>query len=177
MLFKILIGLAAILGVFLIYVALQPSRSVISREVSINATPAKVFPFLTTRTVANSWNPFLKRDTTAKITFEGPETGVGSATIWEGGKELGEGRATVTEIVPYEKVTVRLEYKKPFVMTQEAYYLLRQEGAQTIVTWKVEGDSPFWIRAICVFINMEKQVGDSFSAGLAELKTKVEKEK
>lgn len=175
MLLKILIGLLVIIGGFLAYVAMKPSYSEISREVAINASPEKVFGFINNRTVANSWNPFLQKDKEAKITFEGPEVGVGSATIWEGGKDLGVGRATVTEVVPNQKLTVKLEYKEPFEGTQEANYLLRQEGGQTIVTWKVGGHANFLSKLMCTFINMEKMVGDVFTDGLNQLKTQVEK--
>jgi uncharacterized protein YndB with AHSA1/START domain len=175
MLLKIIIALAVILGAFLAYVAIKPSYSEISREVAINASPEKVFGFINNRTIANSWNPFLQKDKQAKITFEGPEVGVGSATIWEGGKELGKGRATVTEVVPNQKLTVKLEYQEPFVMTQEANYLLRQEGGQTIVTWKVSGHGNFLSKLFCTFMDMEKMVGDVFSDGLNQLKTQVEK--
>lgn len=175
MLLKILIGLAVIIGGFLAYVAMKPSYSEISREVAINAPPEKVFGFINNRTIANSWNPFLQKDKSAKITFEGPETGVGSSTIWEGGKELGVGRATVTEVVPNQKLTVKLEYKEPFVMAQEANYLLRQEGGQTIVTWKVGGHNTFLAKLFCTFMDMEKMVGDVFTDGLNQLKTQVEK--
>lgn len=175
MLLKILIGLAILIGTFLAYVAMQPSYSEISREVAINASPEKVFGYINNRTVANSWNPFLQKDKSARITFEGPEVGVGSATIWEGGKELGVGKATVTEVIPNEKLSVKLEYKEPFAMTQEATYLLRREGEQTIVTWKVGGEASFLAKLMCTFIDMEKMVGDVFTDGLNQLKSQVEK--
>lgn len=177
MILKIVIVFAVVVGAFLVYIAFQPSYSEISREIAIKASPEKVFSYIDNRTIANSWNPFLQRDKSAKITFEGPESGVGSSTIWDGGKELGKGRATVTEVVPHQKLMVRLEYQEPFTMTQEATYLLRQEGDQTIVTWKVGGHGSFLARLMCFFIDMEKMVGDTFTEGLTELKNQVEKGK
>lgn len=175
MLINSLIGLIVIIAMFLVYVALRPASYEISREITINASPAKVFPFLNTRSLANSWNPFLKNDPTLKVSIEGPEVGVGAVTIWEDGKQTGTGRATVIESVPNERVNVRLDYKKPFEGTQNAAYLLREEGGKSVVTWKVGGKNSYFPRLMCLFMNMDKMVGGAFEQGLAELKTLVEK--
>lgn len=175
MLINILIGLAAVIALFLIYAALRPANYEISREITLNARREKVFPFLNTRSLANSWNPFLKNDPTLKVSFEGPEVGVGAVTKWADGKQTGTGSATVTESVPNEKVTIRLDYVKPFVGTQEAVYLLQGQGNQSVVTWKVSGKNAFFPRLMCMFMNMDKMVGGAFEQGLAELKTQVEK--
>ncbi len=171
---NILIGAAIFIGGFFTYVATLPSHGVISRSILINASVDKVFPYINTRTVANSWNPWFRKDPQTRITFDGPEEGVGSQTSWVGGNELGTGSATVVQSIPNEKVVVRLEYKEPFQMVQDATYTLTSQGAQTLVEWKVEGETPFLQRALCVFINMDKIVGDVFAQGLSELKTMVE---
>lgn len=174
---KILIGLGIAIGTFLIYVALQPSHSEVSREVTINATAEKIFPYINTRSLANSWNPWLRMEPQAKITFSGPEVGVGAQTRWDEGQQLGTGSATVIESIPNQSVTVKLEYKKPFQMTQNAMYVLKANGNQTTVVWKVEGENTFLQKIICVFMDMDKMVGDTFTQGLGELKTMVEASK
>ncbi|MGE3974842.1 MAG: SRPBCC family protein [Bdellovibrionales bacterium] len=171
---KIFIGLVVIVGLVLVYAAIQPAQYVVSREVLISAPIDKVFPFVSKRTLSNSWNPWLKKDTQAKITTEGPESGIGSATLWTDGKELGTGKATVIGAVPNERVVVKIDYEKPFVMTQEATVLLAPEGTQTKVIWKVEGENTFMGRVMCIFMNMDKMVGGVFEEGLGELKTMVE---
>ncbi len=177
MIMKISIVLACLVAAFLIYVASKPSHSEIAREVTINAPVEKLFPYVNTRSLANSWNPWLRMDPQAKITTSGPEVGVGAKTIWSDGKQLGTGTATVIESIPNERVTVKLEYQKPFEMTQTAMYLLKPNGNQTTVVWKVEGKNSFMSKLMCVFMNMEKVVGDVFTQGLGELKTMVEARK
>lgn len=177
MLKNILIGIGIVVGGFLIYVATLPSHGIISRDILIDASPEKIFPYINTRSLANSWNPWFRKDLQAKITFQGPEEGVGAQTLWESGKELGTGSATVVQSILNEKVVVRLEYKEPFQMVQDATYTLRAEGTQTRVEWRVEGETPFVLRLFCVFINMDKIVGDIFAQGLVELKTMVETKK
>ena len=174
MLVKVFLGIGVAVGLFLIYVAIQPSHFEVSREVTINASAEKIFPFVNTRTVANSWNPFITKTKDLKLITEGPEVGVGSKTSWVDNKEMGTGTATVVESVPNERVTVKLEYTKPMTMSQTAAFLLKPAGAQTTVVWRVEGEKQFVNKLFCVFMNMDKMVGDVFAEGLGQLKTMVE---
>jgi hypothetical protein len=153
---------------------MKPSHFETAREVTINASPDKIFPYVNTRTLANSWNPWLRMDAQAKFTTSGPEVGVGARTSWDDGKQLGTGSATVTESVPNQSVRVKLEYQKPFQMTQDAVYLLKPKGNQTTVVWKVEGEQSFMGKLMCTFMNMDDRVGKVFVQGLGELKTMVE---
>jgi hypothetical protein len=171
---KIVYAILTLVAAFLIYVAFQPSAYEVSRTISIDAPPSKVFPYVNNRTLANSWNPWLKMDPGIQIAVSGPETGVGSKTSWAGGKDTGVGSATVTESIPNERVTVKLEYEKPFAMTQEAAYVLKSAGKQTEVTWLVQGNKNFVSKVMCTFMNMDKMVGGTFEKGLAELKALVE---
>jgi hypothetical protein len=43
-------------------------------------------------------------------------------------------------------------------------------GESTEVTWAVYGPSPFMMKVMQVFINMDKMMGKDFEAGLANLK-------
>lgn len=174
MVVKILIGIGVLIAGLLTYVAVQPSHSVISREVVINAPAEKVFPYVNTRSIANSWNPWLQMDPKAQLDYGGPDVGAGARTNWHGGEQLGTGSATVTESVPNQLVKVKLEYKEPFEMTQDVSYILKANGDTTTVVWQVEGESTFAQRLMCVFMNMDKTVGDVFTKGLGQLKTMVE---
>lgn len=175
MLVKIICVAIAIIGIFLLYVALKNPYGEISREIVIHAPANKIFPYVNNRSLANSWNPWLKMDPEAKITTAGPEVGVGAKTIWSEGKKLGTGSATVVQSVPDQEVDVTLEYQKPFVMTQNASYILKPVNDGTSVTWKVAGKNNFMGRFMCTFVNMDKMVGDTFAKGLADLKTTIEK--
>lgn len=174
---KIAKTLLVVLGVFLGYVALKPSHYEISRSVTIQAPADKVFPFVNTRTLANSWNPFILQDADIKLSYAGPEVGVGSQTHWESSKQMGVGTATVIESIPNQKVLVKLEYTKPFRMHQEAAFLLASQGSDTILTWKAYGENNFFSRVLCTFVNMDKKVGDSFAVGLQTVKNRVEQSK
>ncbi len=172
---KIGLAVLAVVTVFLAYVALQPADYEISREITINAPAEKIFPYLNNQKLAEQWGPWLETDPDAKMTYSGPDEGVGAKASWDGGKQLGTGSAMIVESVPNQKVGIRLEYVKPMGMTQDAQYLVTSQGAQSVVTWKVQGRNSFLGRMMCVFINMDKMVGGMFEKGLANLKTLAEK--
>ena len=171
---KILIGLVVIIAVFMGYVALQPAEYTISREISINASADKIFPHVNNSKLMNDWNPWMKFDPTAKVTFSGPDAGVGTKTSWEGGEKLGTGSATVYESVTNSRVKTKLEYSEPFVMSQDAEISLTPAENQTIVRWSVSGKNNLIGRAMCIFMNMDKMVGGTFEEGLKNLKATLE---
>ncbi|MGE0614778.1 MAG: SRPBCC family protein [Bacteriovoracia bacterium] len=172
---KIAFGLIAVLVLFLGYVALQPADYVISREMTMQAPVDKVFPYLNNSKLAGAWSPWQEEDPQASMTYTGPDAGVGSRTSWDGGEKLGTGSATIVESIPNQKVAIKLDYQKPFQMTQDAEYLVKTSGGETTVTWLVRGKNSFMGRIMCVFMDMDKMVGGMFEKGLTKLKGIVEK--
>jgi len=172
---KILLGVVVVLAIFLGYVAMQPGEYAVAREVTINASPEAIFPHVSEPKKMNVWNPWAEMDPTAKFSYAGPESGVGAKTIWEDGKQMGTGSATVIEQVPNASVKTRLEFKKPNEMVQDAIITLTPNGTQTTVRWAVSGHNSFMGRIFCtLFMNMEKMISETFDKGLAKLKTIVE---
>lgn len=167
-------GLLVILGLFIGYVAIQSPDYRVSREVRIDASAEQIFPHLNNSKLMNDWNPWLKVDPAASISFSGPEEGVGSQTSWKGGKDVGTGSATVVESVPNRVVRTQLEYQEPYPMVQMAELEVRPAESGSIVTWSVKGRNNFVGRLICVFMNMDKHIGTTFEKGLMDLKTRVE---
>ena len=117
------------------------------------------------------FSPWAKLDPAAKVTFTGPQAGVGSAFTWAGNSEVGEGTMTITESRPAELVRFRLDFLKPMAGTSTADFTFKPTGNQTVVTWSMFGKNNFIGRAFCVFVDMDKMVGGQFEEGLAKLKT------
>ena len=171
MLKKILIGLVVVIGVFLAYVAKQPSDFRITRSAVI-AAPAKVV-FAQVNDFHNwqAWSPWAKKDPTAKNLFEGSPSGKGAMFSWAGNREVGEGRMTITESHPYDLIRINLDFSKPMKASHTAEFRFAPEGKQTTLTWSMFGKQTFMGKAICLFMNMDKMVGGDFEKGLAEIKT------
>lgn len=171
---KIVVSLLGIVALFLAYVALKSPSYVVSRSITINAPVEKVFPYLNNSQLTEKWGPWREEDPDAKMSYSGPDAGVGSKASWVDGKKLGTGSATIVESVPNERVGIKLEYQAPMNMTQYAQYLATRQGSQTVVEWKVEGKNSFMGRLMCTFVNMDKMMGGFFEKGLSKLKSLAE---
>jgi Polyketide cyclase / dehydrase and lipid transport len=174
MLKKFLIAIAAIIVVFVVVVALQPSEFRIVRSATISAPAPAVFAQVNDFHNWEAWSPWAKLDPAAKATFEGPSTGTGAIFKWAGNKEVGEGSMTITGSRPSDLIRIKLEFLRPFEATNSAEFTFKPEGNRTAVTWSMEGKNNFIAKAVCLFMNMDKMVGGQFEQGLAQMKAVVE---
>jgi uncharacterized protein YndB with AHSA1/START domain len=170
MLKKILLVLLAIVGAFAVYVAMQPSAFAVQREATIAAPPAAVFAQVNDFHKWQDWSPWAKLDPNAKATFEGADQGEGAAFAWAGNSDIGEGRMTITESKPNERIAMRLEFEKPMQATNTTVFTFKPEGEGTHVTWTMSGHNDFFARAICMLMDMDKMVGGQFEQGFDNLR-------
>jgi len=166
--------LAAVVVVFVIVVSIQPADFRITRSATMSAAPADVFAQVNDFHNWNAWSPWAKLDPAAKNSFEGPSSGEGAVFRWAGNDEVGEGSMTITESRPPELVGIRLDFLRPFEGTSNAEFTFKPVGDQTEVTWSMHGENNFIAKAFCMFMDMEKMLGDQFEQGLANLKSIVE---
>ena len=171
---KILLGLAALVVVFLIVVAMQPNEFRVARTVAITAPPERVFAQVNDFHNWEAWSPWAKLDPKAKATFEGPRSGQGAVFIWAGNDEVGEGRMTLTESRPNDLIRIRLDFVQPMEGTSDVEFTFTPKGNDTAVTWSMSGRHTFVSKAVCLFMNQDKMLGGYFEKGLASLKSVVE---
>ncbi|HUR56417.1 MAG TPA: SRPBCC family protein [Opitutaceae bacterium] len=174
MLKKILLGLAVAIVVFCIIVAFQPAEYRVVRTASIAAPPAVVFSQVNDFHRWDAWSPWAKLDPNMKTTHAGPAAGKGAVYTWTGNSDVGEGRMTILESQPSERVRIQLDFIKPFESSAENAFAFKGEGNQTAVTWTMTGHKNFLSKAVCMFMNMDKMVGGDFERGLAQLRTVAE---
>lgn len=167
---KILAGLAVVVIVFVVVVALQPADYRVVRSATISAPPAEVFAHVNDFHKWEAWSPWAKLDPAAKNTFEGPPAGPGAIFSWAGNDKVGEGKMTLAESHPNDLIRINLEFIKPFASTCTAEFTFKPEGNQTVVSWSMAGKKNFISKAFCLFMNMDKTVGGDFEKGLAQLK-------
>jgi hypothetical protein len=169
-----LAALAAIVVVFVLVVALQPSEFRVARSTTISAPAPAVFAEVNDFHKWEAWNPWGKIDPAMRQTYEGAPAGAGAIYTWTGNKEVGEGRMILTESRPSELIRVKLEFFRPFAATNTAEFTFRPEGNQTVVTWSLAGENNFIAKAIHLFMSMDRMVGGQFEKGLAQMKSVVE---
>lgn len=169
MLKKILLALAGLLALILIIAAFQPNEFRVKRSAMLAAPPNVLFEQVNNHHNFNEWNPFLKIDPASKITYSGPEAGVGAVCSWQGNSDVGAGTATIIESKPGELVRLRMDWKEPMTGTSTVDFTFKPEGGKTLVTWDMYGPSTFPGKLMGLFINCDKMCGDQFEKGLANL--------
>ncbi len=175
MLVKILIGVVVVIAALAVYVAFQPGEFSVSRSASFAAPAPAVFAQVNELKKWEAWSPWQKKDPQAKNTYAGPGAGTGASMSWAGNKDVGEGRMTIVESSPHALVRFKLEFFKPFAATNSAEFSFKEEGGRTALTWSMRGQNNFIGKAMCLVFDMDKMVGGDFEAGLAGIKSIVEK--
>ena len=170
-----LAAVAAIVVVFLIVVAMQPDDFRIERSATMRAPAPAAFAQVNDFQKWQAWSPWEKVDPALKRTYEGPKAGTGAIYAWQGNKDVGEGRMTITDSRPGELVRIKLEFFKPFAATNQADFTFKPSGEGTTVTWTMTGQNNVLSKAICMFVNMDKMVGGMFEQGLTQMKSVVER--
>jgi uncharacterized protein YndB with AHSA1/START domain len=155
------------------FVALQPSEFVIERSAAIAAPPEVVYDQIANLRAMDAWSPWVRMDAQLKIAYEGPESGVGARSSWQG-PEMGEGRLTVTAVKPAREVEMELTMLSPMEATNRIVFSLDPTARGTEVTWRMEGRNGFVAKALGLFVDVDAMVGGPFEQGLAALARLVE---
>jgi hypothetical protein len=178
MLWKILIGVAAVLVVFVAVVATRASAYHVERKLAVAAPADLVFGVLNdlhqfAGVFVLFGSPLGTADPDMQKTFEGPAAGVGQSYAWSG-KKAGKGKMTIEESVPGQKMGMKLEFVEPMAST--ATFALTVAGTEggSVVAWSMDGNHNFIGKAFALFMDMDKMLGADIEKGLAQLKTVAE---
>jgi hypothetical protein len=136
---KILIGLAAIIALFLIVAATRPADFRVERSAALSASPATLFENVNNHHKFVVWNPFMKLDPNVRNTYSGPESGVGAVCSWDGNRDIGAGSCTIIESKPGELVRCRMDWKRPMEGTATVDFTFKPEGGKKAFKEKFTG--------------------------------------
>jgi len=171
---KILIGVAAVILLFVIVVATRPATFHVERSVTIAAPPEVAFAQVNDFHAWANWSPYEKLDPAMKRTFDGAPSGLGAVYAWAGNKEIGEGRMTIEKSESPSQIAIKLEFIKPFTATNTATFSFVPAPDGTRVTWAMDGKNSFVAKAMHLVMDMDKLVGTDFERGLSAMKTVAE---
>jgi len=173
MLKTILIVVVLLIAGVLIYAATLPDSFRVERSASIKSPPEKIFPLIDDLHRMQTWSAWEKVDPGMKRAYSGAASGKGAVYEWDGNKEIGQGRMEITESSP-SRVTVRMDFIKPFAAQNTVEFTLKAEGDSTRVTQAIFGPSPYISKLFGLFCSMDKMIGGKFEESLAALKTAAE---
>lgn len=168
------IGLVLLAAIVLVlaYAATRPDSFRVERSLRMQAPPEKIFALVNDLHAFNRWNPWLRKEPNAQLSYTGPALGPGARSAWEG-KELGSGSMTVTTAEP-QKITLQLDFLKPFEAQNTAEFTLTPEAGGTTVVWAMHGPANFMTKVMGLFFSMDRIVGKDFEDGLVNLKALAE---
>jgi uncharacterized protein YndB with AHSA1/START domain len=168
-------GVVLLVAVVLAFAATRPDSFSVRRAASIQAPPEKIFPLISDFSRWSAWSPYERKDPAMKRSFSGPAAGKGAVYAWEGNGDVGQGRMEIADAVAPSRVTLKLDFVKPFEAHNKVDFTLEPKGGATEVTWAMDGPMPFISKVITLFVDMDRMVGGDFEAGLANLKAIAEK--
>jgi uncharacterized protein YndB with AHSA1/START domain len=174
MFIEIALGAIALVALLLIIIAARPASFHVERSAVIDAPSQVVFDLINDFRQWGKWSPYEKRDQNMKRIYDGEPSGAGSVYSWAGTAQIGEGRMTITESRPYERIAIRIEFFKPWKATNGVEFTLAPVGGGVSITWAMTGQKNFMCKAFSLFMNMDRMIGDDYEKGLTELKRQAE---
>jgi hypothetical protein len=169
MLLYVLYTFGAIIALGLGLAASRPGAFRIERSTTIDAPPERVAANIVDFHKWTAWSPWEKLDPNLQRTYSGATSGTGAIYEWQGAKQVGAGRMEVTDSTA-DKVTIKLDFLRPFEAHNITEFHLQPRGNATAVTWAMHGTNPYLMKVFGLFMNMDKVVGKDFESGLASLK-------
>lgn len=174
---KFVLIVAALVFVVAALIAALPTEFRITRSITIDAPPSKVFEQVNDFHKWEAWSPWAKLDRAVKNSFEGPSAGTGAIFKWSGNDKIGEGDMTLTQSQPSERIKIKLHFSRPMEDTSDTEFTFTAKGEQTVVTWTMTGHKNYMSKAVCLFMNLDKMVGGDFEEGLKSMKAVAEAKK
>jgi effector-binding domain-containing protein len=153
--------LVLLVGLFL------PSRQIIERDTLIDTHAATIFALLNDFNQVSKWSPMLDGDPNARIDISGPPRGAGASISWDG-HIIGQGRQTITESVPYERIEVRFEF--PDQAPAKASFILASRDDMTEVVWRQEIDYGLNLGGRYLGLMQDAIIGPEQEEGLQRLR-------
>lgn len=164
--FSVLFLLAIAVGFFL------SKEFTVSREVTIEASPEKVYALVGDLERWPEWGPWKDADAALEVTLGEQTSGVGASQSWVGTD--GDGRLVFTEADPNKGVVFDLFFNEDaFANTSSITY--ERAGGGLLVTWKMSGSVPAPIVGGYLAWMMPDMIAPMFDDGLAKLKAAAEK--
>ena len=171
---KILIGVAALIVLFVIVGFLLPQKFKVERQITIATPQIPIYQMVSAPSHWPEWSVWNKRDPNMKLTFSGTGGGAGAKWSWESATE-GNGAMEFTEADSPRRIVYRLSFPDMGMVSTGELKLTAVDDETTKVSWTNEGD--FGANPVLRYLGlfMDKIVGPDFEAGLASLKQLVEK--
>jgi uncharacterized protein YndB with AHSA1/START domain len=170
----LVIAVGVLVAALLVYASTRPGAIHVERSIRIDAPAEKIFSLINDFHCWDAWTPYDK-DPAMKKTYSGSDSGPGAHYAWEGDKQVGKGEITITQTTPPHRLVFDLHMIQPFEARNVAAMSLDTDGDATRVTWGLDAKHNLMMKAVALFIDLDKVIGKDFELGLSRLKVAVER--
>jgi Polyketide cyclase / dehydrase and lipid transport len=167
----VVVGIAAVL----VFAATKRDDFRVQRSIVVKAAPDRILPLIADFHRWAEWSPYEKLDPAMKRVHAGAPQGVGAIYEWEGNSKAGAGRMEIKEVQVPSRVAIQLDFTKPVEGHNIAELSLEPRAGGTEVIWSMRGPSPYLMKLMGVFVNLDRMIGGDFETGLSNLKAVAER--
>lgn len=165
------IGLVVVLllAVYIVLALIAPSKMHVERKTVIMTSAATVFDEINTIKQWQQWSYWDNIDPKMQSTYEGPESGVGAVHKWTSENDsVGNGTLTIMKSEPTSLVECKLEFEG--MGAAVSGWNIKDTVGGVCVTAYMDGETPFLMRPMMLFMDMDAILGSDFEKTLAGLK-------
>ncbi|MCB9648218.1 MAG: SRPBCC family protein [Deltaproteobacteria bacterium] len=174
---KLILVLGVVVAAVFGLVMIQSPKLHVERSAVVPGAPAVAYGLVANFKGWQQWSPWDNLDPAMERTYSGAEAGQGAVYGWTSkNDQVGEGRMTITEAKPDERIEIKLEFIRPFADVNTIIFTFAPEAEGTKVTWIMDGDKAFMEKAMGLFMNMDEMIGTDFEKGLNSMKDAAGKE-
>ena len=143
----------------------------VTRSSTIDAPPDRIYAQIIDFHHWAAWSPWEDLDPDLRKTFSGPASEPGATYEWSGNRKAGQGKMKIVEANEHSRISIALDFLKPFKSSSTTTFDLEPNGAETTVTWTMIGPTTLMTRLMGLFTSMDKMIGPDFEKGLDRLKS------
>ena len=175
MFLKIALFVLVVIVTLLVIAATKPNSFRVERSITIQASPERVFSLINDLHSWETWSSDTAGEKTVQKIYSGPPSGNGAMAEWHGSGRAGAAKMTITESVVPSKVSVKVDWLKPFEAHNLNEFTIYAQGGETKVVWSIQASNLYAMKVIGIFVNMESAFGKHMESGLNNLKRVAEK--
>ena len=170
MVFKITLFISVVIVALLVIAATKPNSFRVERSITIHASPERVFSFINDLHSWEAWSGDAAGERTVQKIYSGPASGTGAMAEWQGSGRAGAAKMIITESVVPSKVSVKVDWLKPFKAHNLNEFTIYTQGGETKVAWSIQASNLYPMKVIGIFVNMESAFGKHMESALENLK-------
>ena len=166
---KIFIFIATLFTIYFILCFISPKKWEATVSKTISGSPNMVYYQIADFKNWSKWSPWMRDDTTIKLTYGATTSGVGGSYAWTS-KKSGNGNMVFTSQVMNESIHADMKFID-YDMTSDIMIQLKPTGEFTDVTWSMmsKSETPFLQRGIQYIMGFFYDVKNDFNKGLIHL--------